>query len=74
MRDIAVLADELGVDDAAEAIDVIVELSKVIPTSMVHDIEEFDMQRGKVKITGIVGSTADAQSIASEIGRSYKRR
>jgi hypothetical protein len=27
------------------------------------------MQRGKVKITGVVGSTADAQSIATEIGK-----
>jgi general secretion pathway protein L len=52
-----------------DAFDVIVELSKVIPTSMIHDIEEFDMQRGKVKITGIVGSTADAQSIATEMGK-----
>jgi general secretion pathway protein L len=52
-----------------DAFDVIVELSKVIPTSMIHDIEEFDMQRGKVKITGIVGSTADAQSISSEMGK-----
>jgi general secretion pathway protein L len=52
-----------------DAFDVIVELSKVIPMSMVHDIEEFDMQRGHVKVTGVVGSTADAQSIASEIGK-----
>jgi general secretion pathway protein L len=36
---------------------------------MVHDIEEFDMQRGKVKVTGVVGSTADAQTIATEIGK-----
>lgn len=52
-----------------DGFDIIVELSKVIPTSMVHDIEEFDMQRGKAKITGVVGSTADAQSIATEIGK-----
>jgi general secretion pathway protein L len=52
-----------------DAFDVIVELSKVIPSTMIHDIEEFDMQRGHVKIQGIVGSTADAQSIASEIGK-----
>ncbi|HVY29838.1 MAG TPA: pilus assembly protein PilM [Polyangiaceae bacterium] len=52
-----------------DGFDIIVELSKVIPTSMVHDIEEFDMQRGKVKVTGVVGSTADAQTIATEIGK-----
>lgn len=52
-----------------DAFDVIVELSKVIPMSMVHDVEEFDMQRGHVKISGVVGSTADAQTIASEMGK-----
>lgn len=52
-----------------DGFDIIVELSKVIPTSMVHDIEEFDMQRSKVKVTGVVGSTADAQTIATEIGK-----
>ena len=52
-----------------DAFDIIVELSKVVPMSMVHDVEEFDMQRGKVKISGVVGSTADAQSIATEIGK-----
>jgi general secretion pathway protein L len=52
-----------------DAFDVIVEMSNAIPTSMVHDIEEFDMQRGHVKVSGIVGSTADAQSIASEMGK-----
>jgi general secretion pathway protein L len=52
-----------------DAFDVIVELSKVIPTSMIHDIEEFDMQRGHVKIAGVVGSTADAQSIATDMGK-----
>lgn len=52
-----------------DAFDVIVELSKVIPMTMVHDIEEFDMQRAHVKIAGIVGSTSDAQTIAADIGK-----
>lgn len=52
-----------------DAFDVIVELSNVIPSTMVHDIEDFDMQRGHVKLTGVVGSTADAQSIATEMGK-----
>ena len=47
-----------------DAFDVIVELSKAIPSSIVHDIEEFDMQRGHVKINGLVSSTADAQLIS----------
>jgi general secretion pathway protein L len=47
-----------------DAFDVIVELSKAIPQSIVHDIEEFDVQRGHVKINGLVSSTADAQLIS----------
>ncbi len=62
-------SDEADPMPTVDAFDIIVELSKVIPMSMVHDIEEFDMQRGKVKVTGVVGSTSDAQSIASEIGQ-----
>ena len=54
---------------SVDSFDIIVELSKVIPSTMVHDIEEFDMQRGHVKMSAVVGSTADAQSIASEIGK-----
>jgi general secretion pathway protein L len=50
-----------------DAFDVIVELSKVIPNSITHDIEEFDMQRAHVKINGLVGSTADAQLISSAL-------
>lgn len=62
-------ADEADPMPTVDAFDIIVELSKVIPMSMVHDIEEFDMQRAKVKVSGIVGSTADAQSIAAEVGK-----
>jgi general secretion pathway protein L len=47
-----------------DAFDVMVELSKVIPLSVTHDVEELDMQRGHVKISGVVGSTADAQLVA----------
>jgi general secretion pathway protein L len=62
-------AEEADPMPTVDAFDVIVELSKVIPMSMVHDIEEFDMQRGHVKISGVVGSTADAQTITTEIGK-----
>jgi general secretion pathway protein L len=51
----------------ADAFDVMVRLSQAVPTSMVHDIEELDMQRGHVVVRGVVGSTADAQSIASSL-------
>jgi general secretion pathway protein L len=52
-----------------DAFDTVVELSSAIPTTVVHDIEEFDMQRGHVKVNGVVGSTADAQNIASEMAK-----
>jgi general secretion pathway protein L len=63
-------SDEADPLPQVDAFDVIVELSKIIPTTMVHDIEEFDMQRGHVKVAGVVGSTADAQQIAADIGKS----
>jgi general secretion pathway protein L len=50
-----------------DAFDVIVQLSKAIPMSVTHDIEEFDMQRGHVRIDGVVNSTADAQLVAGGI-------
>ena len=46
-----------------DAFGVMVEISNAIPISMTHDIEEFDMARGHVKINGVVGSTQDAQKI-----------
>jgi general secretion pathway protein L len=52
-----------------DAFDTVVELSSAIPTTVVHDIEEFDMQRGHVKVNGVVGSTADAQNISSEMAK-----
>jgi general secretion pathway protein L len=62
-------SDEADPMPTVDAFDVIVELSKIIPMTMTSDIEEFDMQRGKVKVTGVVGSTADAQTIATDIGK-----
>jgi general secretion pathway protein L len=62
-------AEEADPAPQVDAFDVIVELSKIIPSTMVHDIEEFDMQRAHVKIAGVVGSTADAQQIATDIGK-----
>ncbi len=50
-----------------DGFDTVVELSSAIPTSVVHDIEELDVQRGHVKVTGIVGTTAEAQNISSKM-------
>jgi general secretion pathway protein L len=52
-----------------DAFDVVVEISKIIPTSITHDIEEFDMQRGHVKIHGILGTASEAQTVATEVGK-----
>jgi general secretion pathway protein L len=50
-----------------DAFDVLVEVSNAIPPAIIHDIEEFDMQRERVKLTGIVGSASEAQEIASRL-------
>jgi len=48
-----------------DAFDVMVLLSGAVPTSMIHDVEELDFQKGHVLLRGIVGSIPDAQSIAA---------
>jgi general secretion pathway protein L len=50
-----------------DAFDVMVELSNAIPTTVTHDIEELDMQRGHVRISGVVSSTADASLVKDKI-------
>lgn len=50
-----------------DAFDVIVEISRAVPHTVTHDIQEFDMQRGKVKMNAIVGSTDEAQNISSKL-------
>lgn len=52
-----------------DAFDVVVEISKAIPANITHDIEEFDMQRGHVKIQGIAGTANEAQIVATEVGK-----
>ena len=51
----------------ADAFDVMVRLSEAVPTTMTHDVEELDVQKGHVVVRGIVGSIPDAQSIASSL-------
>jgi general secretion pathway protein L len=52
----------------ADAFDVMVRLSQAIPTTMKHDIDELDVQKGHVTVHGVVGSVADAQTIATNLG------
>jgi general secretion pathway protein L len=68
----ALLSEKAGTPDEdpmphADAFDVMVRLSEDIPQSMVHDVEELDVQKGHVIVHGIVGSIPDAQSIASSL-------
>jgi general secretion pathway protein L len=51
----------------ADAFDVMVQLSEAIPSSMKHDIDELDVQKGHVQVRGVVGSIPEAQSIASAL-------
>jgi general secretion pathway protein L len=50
-----------------DAFDAVVELSEAIPNSVVHDIEEFDVQRAHAKVSGIAGTTREVQDIASKM-------
>jgi general secretion pathway protein L len=50
-----------------DAFDVMVEISKAIPVSVTHDIEELDMQRGHVRMQAVVGTTADASLVRDKI-------
>lgn len=52
-----------------DAFDVVIELSKTIPSTITHDIEEFDMQRGHVKIQGVLGTASEAQTVATDIAK-----
>jgi len=50
-----------------DAFDVLVAISTSIPETIPHDIDEFDMQREHVKMTGIVGTAEEAQEIATRL-------
>lgn len=47
-----------------DGFDLMVELSKAVPASITHDIEELEFSREHVRVRGIVGSAAEAQQIA----------
>ncbi len=50
-----------------DAFDVLVAISNAIPDTIIHDIDEFDMQREHVKMSGIVGLAEEAQQIATKL-------
>lgn len=51
----------------ADAFDVMVKLSEAVPKEIVHDVVEFDVNRGKVSIQATVPSIPDAQGIADKL-------
>ncbi len=51
----------------ADSFDVMVRISEHIPQSMVHDIEELDIQKGHVVVHGVAGSTSDAKSVEASL-------
>lgn len=51
----------------ADAFDVLAKLTDVIPQSAAHDIEELDVQKGHVRVNGVVASVNDAQAIAASL-------
>ncbi len=51
----------------ADAFDVMVKLSEHIPQSMVHDIEELDIQKNHVVVHGIVPTVADSEQIKTNL-------
>jgi general secretion pathway protein L len=46
---------------------VAVAISEAVPMSVVHDIEELDVQKGKLTLRGIVNSTEDAQTVSKAL-------
>lgn len=47
---------------------VAVALATTLPKEVVHDVEEFDVAKGKVKMRGLVASASDAQTVAKHFG------
>jgi general secretion pathway protein L len=61
-------AREKDPEPSLDAFDVMVKFSESVPEEITHDIEEFDVQRGHVKIYGIVDKAEQAEQIAAAIG------
>jgi general secretion pathway protein L len=56
-----------GADDDpmphGDAFDVMMRLADAVPQSMVHDVEDLDVQKGHVTIKGVVAAVSDAEAI-----------
>ncbi len=51
----------------ADGFDVMVALSKAVPITITHDVEELDVSRDHTKLRGVVGSASEAQTIADAL-------
>ena len=52
----------------ADALDLMVRISEVLPANVKMDLEELDMKKGHIGITAIVDSVGDAESFAKSLG------
>ncbi|HTM44490.1 MAG TPA: pilus assembly protein PilM [Polyangiaceae bacterium] len=52
-----------------DAFDVLVKFSEAIPTEITHDVEEFDVQRGHVKVYGIVDLAEQAEKVSTALSQ-----
>jgi general secretion pathway protein L len=62
----AALSDEDPMPHA-DGFDVMVRLSQAVPSSVKHDVEELDLQKGHVVVRGVAGSIPESQAIASAL-------
>jgi general secretion pathway protein L len=46
---------------------VAVALAEAVPTTVVHDVEELDFQKGKITLRGVVNGAEDAQTVAKAL-------
>lgn len=64
-----------GEDDpypTVDAFDVMVQLSKAVPKTVVHDLAELDIARGHVVLQGLLPDGIDAQKTAEQIADGLK--
>lgn len=50
-----------------DAFDVLVGFTKAVSDDIIHDIEEFDVQRGKVSVRGMVSTKAEAEQLVEKL-------
>jgi general secretion pathway protein L len=58
-------AKEKDPQPSMDAFDALVKFSEAVPQDITHDVEEFDVQRGHVKVYGIVDVAEQAEQVSS---------